>query len=789
MKLSDGSVWFRDAGVWLDTGGILKGADGPQGPAGVNAGGDVVGPVSALGDHVALFDGASGKLLKTGGALGSGAFAAAYVHPDHVGDVASSGAGATVIANGAVTLAKMADIDQNRLLGRSTAGSGSVEALTSATVRSMLGVAETSHGHDASAITSGVLDIARIPVAALERLVAVADQTARFLLTTATVQLGDVVKENDSGHLFVVVDEAHLGDGTGYVQYASGSAATVPWSGVTGKPATFPPEAHTQAASTISDFDAAVAGNSAVAANTAKVSNAIHTGDVTGGAALTIANGVVTLPKMQEIATDRILGRATAGSGSVELLPCTVAGRALLGGADASAQLTTLGVDAIGTRKSKLDATVVPTVNDDLSLGYGVGSVWIIPAANAVYVCTDATDGAAVWNHGSMIIKATTGLPTYVAGVHFGSILVNTFDNTVHVGIPGAAEGPYWQLMWSLNLNDLLMAWGVAPDVNVARQDFVHTPASPLVSVSGVLTLPMWTDGYYNGAFVTTLFEDVTAIIVAPGAIGPVLPTQLMTATLIVTQDATTPRTLSLSSGYTWAGGDAPNIGALGKRYILRLQTFDQGATWLVSCLGSAGAAGAPGAVWYHGSGMPDDGSGIQGDRYLRGDNGAVYAKGASTWSDTGISLKGPTGASGNGSGNVIAATETTAVDQIVVCNSTDGTATKTSGKLVTHVSFVNEAETRSAAIDMADNVVQRPELKDWAETAAATAGTSGTQTLDMELANVWTTGGLTGNVTIAITHPPASGKAGTATWIFTQDATSARTVTLPAGGVWATGS
>ena len=64
----------------------------------------------------------------------------------------------------------------------------------------------------------------------------------------------------------------------------------------------------TQTASTISDFDTEVANNSAVAANTAKISytdaaavalntakvtNATHTGDVTGSTALTIANGVV----------------------------------------------------------------------------------------------------------------------------------------------------------------------------------------------------------------------------------------------------------------------------------------------------------------------------------------------------------------------------------------------------------------------------------------------------------------------------------------------------------------
>lgn len=44
----------------------------------------------------------------------------------------------------------------------------------------------------------------------------------------------------------------------------------------------------TQTSSTISDFDASVSANSDVTANTAKVTNSSHTGDVTGSAALTI---------------------------------------------------------------------------------------------------------------------------------------------------------------------------------------------------------------------------------------------------------------------------------------------------------------------------------------------------------------------------------------------------------------------------------------------------------------------------------------------------------------------
>lgn len=56
----------------------------------------------------------------------------------------------------------------------------------------------------------------------------------------------------------------------------------------------------TQTATTISDFDTAVSSNTAVAANTIKVSNATHTGDVTGDTVLTIADNAVTAAKISD---------------------------------------------------------------------------------------------------------------------------------------------------------------------------------------------------------------------------------------------------------------------------------------------------------------------------------------------------------------------------------------------------------------------------------------------------------------------------------------------------------
>lgn len=65
------------------------------------------------------------------------------------------------------------------------------------------------------------------------------------------------------------------------------------------------------------------------------------------GATWAIDTGAVTYAKMQDVsATDKILGRSSAGAGDVEEITCTAAGRALLANTDAAAQRTTLGLGA-----------------------------------------------------------------------------------------------------------------------------------------------------------------------------------------------------------------------------------------------------------------------------------------------------------------------------------------------------------------------------------------------------------------------------------------------------------
>jgi hypothetical protein len=108
--------------------------------------------------------------------------------------------------------------------------------------------AAKSHTHSISQITdnipaskiTGVLSLDNIPKSAVERVVPVTDDAARLKLTNADVQNGDVVKVTSTGQMYFVVDDTKLTTEAGYMVFSAGSAASVPWSGVSGRPSSMP---------------------------------------------------------------------------------------------------------------------------------------------------------------------------------------------------------------------------------------------------------------------------------------------------------------------------------------------------------------------------------------------------------------------------------------------------------------------------------------------------------------------------------------------------------------------
>lgn len=119
--------------------------------------------------------------------------------------------------------------------------------------------------------------------------------------------------------------------------------------------------------------------------------------------------------------------------------------------------------------------------------------------------------------------------------------------------------------------------------------------------------------------------------------------------------------------------------------------------------------------------------------------------------------------------------------DVVGPASSTDEALTRFNGPSGTSVQNSTWTLSDAGAMNAADGVLQRPEIKDYAETLTTPSSSSGTLTLNLENGNVFEVT-LTENVaTLTLSNPPASGKAGSLTLILKQDATGGRTFAWPA--------
>lgn len=156
----------------------------------------------------------------------------------------TAGTNPTTLSGYGITDAKIAS-------GVITLGSNTITPLTSASTLAAGKVSGTLAASnipnlDASKITTGTISVDRLPATALERCVVVADDTARFKLTTSSVQVGDTVKVTATKKMYMVVDSDSLSTEAGYEEYFT----STDWSTITNKPTSFTPATHSHAAAT-----------------------------------------------------------------------------------------------------------------------------------------------------------------------------------------------------------------------------------------------------------------------------------------------------------------------------------------------------------------------------------------------------------------------------------------------------------------------------------------------------------------------------------------------------------
>lgn len=189
--------------------------------------------------------------------------------------------------------------------------------------------------------------------------------------------------------------------------------------------------------------------------------NQAITVDVNG---LLISAGLLTYAYIQNVsATDKVLGRSSAGAGVIEEIACTAAGRALLDDADAAAQRTTLGLGTISTQAANNVSITGGTITGITNL-----------ASNSVAITGGSISGItdlAVGDGG-------TGSST-AAAARLALGVVDSNDRMPAAMVPTKVLNSYWHASW----DEMTIVQGTWAEVSEASQtDF----DSSIIAVVGL---------------------------------------------------------------------------------------------------------------------------------------------------------------------------------------------------------------------------------------------------------------------------------------------------------------
>lgn len=286
VKMSaDGSTFFTALEADAATGEVTL-------PQPLHLGGQAADPAGAA-DGTLWLNTTTGEVkVRSAGVTQVVGGASGGVSDGDKGDIIVSGSGAVwTIDPGAVTLGKLADLATSTILGRTTAGTGSPEALTATQVRTILNVANGATANAADAV-----------------LLARANHTGTQAAGTIT-GLAGVATSGSAADLTAGTLPAARFDDTAHGTRAGGALHAV---------------ATVSVAGFLSAADKTKLDGVATGANNYIHPN--HSGDVTSVAdgATTIAANAVGFTKLADIATDSLIGRDTAGTGDPEAI--TVSG-------------------------------------------------------------------------------------------------------------------------------------------------------------------------------------------------------------------------------------------------------------------------------------------------------------------------------------------------------------------------------------------------------------------------------------------------------------------------------
>jgi hypothetical protein len=313
-------------------------------------------------------------------------------------------------------------------------------------------------------------------------------------------------------------------------------------------------------------------------------------GDITvsgTGGTWTIDAQAVTYAKIQNVtATDRLLGRSTAGAGTVEEITCTAAGRALLDDADAAAQRTTLGLGALATQGDgdKGDITVS-----------GTGGTWTIDSG-AVLPSSLSVGGPNWFGNGDTTIGGDLTVNGNDIKNSDADVCITLSPTTSDVTVVGdlTVTGNDIKSSTATAITMSGADVAVAGDLTVTGNDIKSSTATAMslsgadVSMQGNTSFKNYTEGVVAigtvGASHTLALTNgtvQTATLTSATACTFTMPTATAgkSFVLLLRQPSSGSTTTATFTAVKWSGGTAPVITAtLGRMDILSF--FADGTNW-----------------------------------------------------------------------------------------------------------------------------------------------------------------------------------------------------------------